>query len=386
MKRALFFLVFFVSAATFAQNNIDKELLTQTPNCENVAFNSSRLIERFFGLKNYDSITVVSSRWEDFCGTTEPLFRLKVLNQIQGRTFSDIWMDKEYLMNFIFLYLDRIDYAKEPNAKQVYERYKIPFGYISLNSPFDDLTVVWANSLLDKADLLPVERAFCLLYSNQADAFWQMLKDQKVSGAKLQEVYNEQIRKTSKMAEANFGLMTGIILPFGNLSDIVGIKPEFGIQFGVKSNKLQYDLSIILRTGNTKKEYMVIYQDQPKVTNHYLGGYLGLDMAYELWKEHRREFDLLAGIAYDGFDAVESDLENDVKGKSINSINLNFGLGYRFYGRGLNYWGIQAKYNFVNYNNKGGTDISGDYVSLIFTANLFGNIQKNQMEKRLKIN
>jgi hypothetical protein len=385
MRQALLILAFFVCLTGFAQKNIDSELLLQTPNCENVAFNSSRLIDRYFVKRNYDSISVVCNRWEDFCGTTEPLFRLKVLQQIQNKVFSEEWMSNELLMNFVFLYLDRLDYSKEPNAKQIYERYKISFGYISLNSAFDDLTFVWANSLLENPDLKPIERAFCLLYANQPDVFWQMLKDQKISGTKLQDVYNEQTLKTEKMLEANFGLLTGIMLPFGNLADVVGVKPEFGIQFGVKKNKVQYDMTILLRTGKAKQEYMVIYQGEPRTTTDYLGGYLGLDVAYELWKKKRREFDFLAGIAYDGFDAVEGDTNNNIKGKSINSLNLNLGLGYRFYGKKLNYWGIQAKYNLVNYNNRGGTDISGNYVSLILTANLFGNIQKNSNMERLKM-
>ncbi len=385
IKRVLFIFSVFLSTAAFAQN-IDQKLLVQSPNCENVAFNSARLIEYYFEKKNYDSISVVFNRWEDFCGTTEPLFRLKVLHQIESGKYIEEWMDKDYLMNLIFLYLDRLDYSKMPNAKLIYEQYKISFGYISFNSPFDDLIVIWANSLLERNNLLPAERAFCLLYTNQTDAFWQMLKDQKLSGMKLQDGYNEQVRKTEKMIEGNFGFMTGMMLPFGNLSKVVGVKPAFGIQFGIKKNKLQYDLSIIMRTGKAKQEYMVIYQNEQKLTTDYLGGYLGIDVAYELSKKNRHEFDFLSGIGYDGFDAVEGDTKNNIKGKSINSLNLNLGLGYRFYGKGnLNYWGIQAKYNFVNYNNKGGTDVAGNYVSLILTANLFGNIQKNSMMKRLKI-
>lgn len=377
--------MFFVSVTTFAQNNIDRELLIQTPNCESVAYNSSRLIERYFGQKNYDSIRIVFNRWEEFCGTTEPLFRLKVLHQIQDRTFSEEWMDKEYIMNFIFLYLDRLDYAKEPNAKQVYERYKIPFGYISLNSNFDDLTVVWAISLLEKNDLQPVERAFCMLYSNQTDVFWQMLKDQKLPGTKLQDVYSEQVLKTKNMIEGNMGFMAGMVIPTGNLNDIVGVKSAFGVQFGLKRNKLQYDLSMVARGGTAKKEYLVQYHGEPKMTDHFSGAYIGLDLAYELKKSKRHELDFLSGIAYDGFDAVAGDPDNDSKAKTINSVNLNFGVGYRYCGKKVNYIGIQTKYNLVNYNNPGGTNLNGNYFSLILTYNMFGNIQKHNMTERLKM-
>jgi len=385
MNRALLFVLLLISTTAFAQRNIDQELMVQTPNCENVAFNSSRLIEHYFGQKNYDSINVVFNRWEEFCGTTEPLFRLKVLHQIQIGKYSEDWIDKEYLMNFIYLYLDRLDYSKQPNAKLIYERYKIPFGYITFNSPFDDLTVIWANSLLEHDNLLPVERAFCLLYSNQTEAFWKMMKNKQLSGTKLQEEYALQVGKTKKMVEGNFGFMTGLMLPFSNLKDVVGVKPIFGFQFGLKQNKLQYDLTMLLRSGKTKQEYLIIYQGEPKMTDYYFGGYVGLDVDYELWKNKKKEFDLLTGIAYDGFDAVESDTEKNIKGKSINSLNLNLGLGFRFYGKGMNYWGVQTKYNIVNYINKQGTDFSGDYISLIVSYNFFGNIRKRSMMERLQM-
>ena len=375
----------FFAVTVFAQRNIESELLSQSPNCENVAYNSSRLIDRYFNSRNYDSINVVCNKWEEFCGVTEPVFRLKVLLQIQNKVFSEEWMERDYLLNYIFLYLDRLDYAKESNSKLIYERYKIPFGYIPLNSPFDDLTVMWANSMLESSTLQPIEKAFCLLYSNQSDAFWKLLKSQEIAGTKLYAVYQEQTRKANRMGEANIGFMSGVMIPSGNLLEYIGVKPQFGLQFGYKVNKVQYDLSILIRSGNSRKEYQIIYEGVPKITDHYLGGYVGLDLAYELSRKKRSEFDLVGGIAYDGFDVVEGDTEKDIKSKSLNSLNLNFGLGYRFCGKKFNYLGIQTKYNFVNYKNDGGTDFGGNYISIILTANLFGNIQKNQLIANLRM-
>ena len=375
----------FFAVTVFAQRNIESELLSQSPNCENVAYNSSRLIDRYFNSGNYDSINVVCNKWEEFCGVTEPVFRLKVLLQIQNKVFSEEWIERDYLLNYIFLYLDRLDYAKESNSKLIYERYKIPFGYIPLNSPFDDLTVMWANSMLENRTLQPIEKAFCLLYSNQSDAFWKLLKSQEIAGTKLHAVYQEQTRKANRMGEANIGFMSGVMIPSGNLLEYIGVKPQFGLQFGYKVNKVQYDLSILIRSGNSRKEYQIIYEGEPKKTDHYLGGYVGLDLAYELSRKKRSEFDLVGGIAYDGFDVVEGDTEKDIKSKSLNSLNLNFGLGYRFCGKKFNYLGIQTKYNFVNYKNAGGTDFGGNYISIILTANLFGNIQKNQLIENLRM-
>jgi len=385
MKNVLFLFAFLISFSVIAQTNIDKELLSQTPNCENVAYNSSRLIDQYFAKKNYDSIGVVSSRWEEFCGLTEPLFRLKVLQQIQNKAFNEEWINKEYLLNFVFLYQDRLDYSKEQNAKQIYERYKISFGYISLNSQFDDLTVVWANSLLENSDLNPIERAFCLLYSNQSDAFWQILKDQKALGTKLQDVYTELVRKTNKKPETNLGLISGVFLPNGNLAQVIGAKALFGLQAGMKINKLQYDLTIIFKAGSPKQEYEVLYNNEITKTDAFSSGYIGLDLAYQLSNNFKHEFDAIGGIGYDYMFAVLADTEKNTEPLKFNSLNLNAGIGYRFYLKRMSYLGIQAKYNIIDFNNIQGTDLSGNYVSLILTYNFFGNREKKTMLERLKI-
>jgi len=385
MKNVLLFIAFLISISSIAQTNIDKELLAQTPNCENVAFNSSRLIDRYFERKNYDSINVVSTRWEEFCGTTEPIFRMKVLQQIQSKTFSEEWINKDYLMNFILLYLDRLDYSKEPNVKLIYERYKISFGYISFNSPFDDLTVIWANSLLENEDLLPVERAFCLLYSNQTDAFWQILKEQKVSGTKLQEVYAQQVRKTKKMVEGNIGILSGIFLPQSNLKEFIGVKPIFGFQVGAKINKIQYDLTLAFRPGKPANPYNVFFEDEIVETNYQFGGYVGLDGAYELTNNYRNELDLLGGIGAEIMDAIKGDPNVESDSKTLGSLNLNLGFGYRIYSKKMSFIGLQTKYNFVNLNNEKGTNLKGNYISLVLTYNYFGNIQKHSSMQRLKM-
>ncbi|MBL7973009.1 MAG: hypothetical protein JNL03_15940 [Prolixibacteraceae bacterium] len=385
MKRITFLLAFVLSVSVYAQRNIEQELLLRTPNCESVAYNSARLAEQYFSKKDYDSVLVVISRWEDFCGPTEPLFRLKILTLIQKNSFTEDWMDENDLMNQVYLYEDREKYSKAPNAKIIYERYKIALGYIPLKSSFDDLTALWASMLLEDSDLAPAERAYCLLYANQIGEFWEMLKNKQLGGAMLQRLYDNEVARTREMVEGNLGFMTGVALPTGNLNQVIGIKPAFGFQVGMKANKIQYDLSILLRAGNAKNEYTVQYQGEPKVTDHYLGGYIGLDLGYELWRSGNREFDFLSGVAFDGFDAVEGDTGEDTEGKSINSLNLNLGLGYRIYGKRLNYFGIQAKYNFVNYKNNPGTDLGGNYISLIVTYNLFGNIQKRTMMDRLKM-
>ncbi len=378
--RSFYLFVVFLLIGVFsvsAQPNIDDILLSDIPNCENVAYNSTQLIDKYFNEQAFDSLSFVLNKWEEYCGETEPLLRTKILNSIQTNNFSETKYPGD-LMEMIFQYTDRIEYANEDNYHIIYEYNKILLGYIPLNSEFDLLTTVWAETLLQEKNLTAPEKALCLLYSNQVEEFWKYLKGNDLKGTEIKRVYDEEVSSIKQMAEGNFGFLTGIKVPTSNLYETIGIKPIFGFQLGVKYRKIQYDLSIAFRAGKAKEPYLVKYADELWETDHYFGGYIGADISYELTRNRKTELDLLTGIALDGFDTVKSDPSNNISGKSINSLNINFGLGYRFFVKNNNYLGMQVKYNFVNYKNKLGTNLDGDYVSVIFSYNFFGNKWKHQ--------
>lgn len=380
----LLVMLYFLGQAK-AQSDIDQELLQGIPNCENVAYNSAQLINRLYAKQAYDSISHVIARWEEFCGESEPVFRIKVLNQIQLGIFSGEMLDQETLMNNIFVYIDRQEFSETKNYHQFYEYYKIPLGFIPLKSDFDLLTVAWAESLLQNENLNNDAFAFCLLYTNQTERFWQHLKQTQLPETSLEQAYVEETKEINNLIDPNFGLLTGVYLPMGNLGSIIGPKAIIGMQLGFKRKKIQYDFTMAIRPGSSKQSYEVVHENELKQTDHYFGGMLGLDLSYELHNNFKKEFDLIGGIAFDGFDAIESDLDNDVKGKSLNSLNLNAGIGYRIYSKNMNYVGLQIRYNLVNHKNKGGTNLNGNYLSFMVTYNLFGNIRKHRALSKMHL-
>ncbi|NUO81616.1 hypothetical protein HUU05_16215 [candidate division KSB1 bacterium] len=86
---------------------------------------------------------------------------------------------------------------------------------------------------------------------------------------------------------------------------------------------------------------------------------------------------MLAGLGWDGFDAIESDKNR--KAKSINSLNVNLGLGYRqfFKPYSTHYLSLEGRYNFVNYATHGGSDLSGNTITLRLIYGQLGNARKN---------
>jgi hypothetical protein len=84
-------------------------------------------------------------------------------------------------------------------------------------------------------------------------------------------------------------------------------------------------------------------------------------------------------------DAIKGDPDVENDSKSLGSLNLNLGLGYRIYSKRMNFVGLQAKYNFVDFNNENGTSLKGNYMSLVLTYNFFGNINKHNSLKRMQL-
>jgi hypothetical protein len=181
--------------------------------------------------------------------------------------------------------------------------------------------------------------------------------------------------------------MSGIWIPFDNAS-LLGIHPLIGFQAGFRSKKMTYNLTLAFKFVESKNEYEILLDGNSVKTNTFFGGYIAADIERDILKFGKNEFDLLGGVGYDGFDAVnvnteDDDPDNDVS-HSINSVNINFGLGYRHYMRYKRYIGLQGKYNFVNYNNPGGTNLAGNTITITLVFGRFFNESKDYYLNELR--
>jgi hypothetical protein len=104
-------------------------------------------------------------------------------------------------------------------------------------------------------------------------------------------------------------------------------------------------------------------------TSSFVGVYLGIDLGYRLITINKSGIDLLGGIAWDYIETLDNyndRMYNDGLSKRLNSLNLNIGIGYKFTlnKRRKDFLGLDVKYNFVDYNNQGGSDLSGNTISI----------------------
>jgi hypothetical protein len=128
---------------------------------------------------------------------------------------------------------------------------------------------------------------------------------------------------------------------------------------------MQYDLTLLLRFTKAREKYVYRQDGVFDTTDHFFGGYIGLDIGYELFTAGSSQFELLGGIGYDGFDTKNTD-NNNQDGHSIGSLNLNIGFRHKLFVNKYRDWyvGVQGRYNIVKYGTDGGSDLSGNTFSI----------------------
>jgi len=377
IKRGIIGLLFvFWGAFAFAQDNPDTVIVSQPLNCDTVAYDATRLIIYFYNNKQYDSANIVLDNWEAACGLSEPIFRTRILFAIRNNSFSEALYDST-IVDDVLNYLMRMDTTASPD---LYSYYKDYFGHVPLRGEYDYFTQSVADDLLEMTFYDPAELLFSELYANVLpDPVKTIVKDTTFNTTLVHSYYNKQIEKYLNMPDWHFGIYAGIWIPFDNAAWL-GDHPMIGMQLGMRKKQMTYNLSLDFKFGKPKNEYAYMKDGYADTSNNFVGIYAGIDIERKILTFGKNEISLLAGLGYDGFDAVnvnteDSDPNNDVS-YMISSLNTNFGLGFRHFINNGTYYGLKATYNIVNYNNPGGTNFSGNTLSISLTVGGFHNQKK----------
>ncbi len=367
-------LIIFTSVAR-AQNNPDTLYIVETPDCDTVAYNSTNLIMYFYNIHDYDSAEMVLNTWEATCGTSEPITRTRILFAILQNKFSEALYDST-IVDYILNYMIRMDTTRIG----IYNNYKEYFGFVTIRGDYDYFTQNMADTLLQRTFYEPMELFFSETYANVlTDAVKEIQLDSIYNNTEFSSYYYKRADKVRSQIDYNFTFLSGIWIPLGNAS-LLGNHPLLGLQLGIHSQKMTYNLALAFKFLRSKNEYAILRDGNMDTTDTFFGGYIGAGIERGIFKFKNNEIDLLAGIGYDGFQSVnvntaDDDPNNDV-GHSVNSLNTNFGLGYRHFFVNKSYIGLQGKYNFVNYINRGGTNIMGDNITISFVVGGFYNEKK----------
>jgi hypothetical protein len=178
-------------------------------------------------------------------------------------------------------------------------------------------------------------------------------------------LYRRRLKKPAEKFVLG-GFTTGIWIPNGR-NKILGPHPSLGVVLGKWSDQFLWEFEMECRFQQSANNYKVVYQDSLRTTRSFFGGFIGLHFGYGIINFKRTSIYLMGGFGYDGFDAVNGNDTDQNPGLSINSFNLNSGLGIQHFGKAGGYWSLEALYNNEWYKNPGGTPLQGDSLTIRFS-------------------
>lgn len=363
---------------------------------EDISFNCSRLIPQYYKESKHDSIHLLLDYWlkktYEFIienrlwdGSDirlyEPIVRFEILYAISGDSLSEQKNLPEFLIENKKIYDKYFHWTWSTSYRSITFNHYIDKKWIS--NEFNNFTFQLAQNLMcDMSDSLSVEYLLCKIYSKDFGYFYKNIKHHKLRDSFLQKSCKEHLQRTVNSYYYHASIFTGYWIPLGN-KKILGKHPQIGMSLGFTKKRIISELIIAIGFQNTKKSYTFNHENGIRSTRKFQNNFFGLDMGYELIRKNHFSYNVFGGIAWDALIISPEDNNPNQEGHTMSAINLNSAIGIKyFYGRFCTrYFEFQLRYNYVNYNTNGGSDLSGNIVSLRFAFNLYDNESQSYIRK-----
>jgi hypothetical protein len=362
----LWVIILLCSIKTEAQNiHVGTILEKGGYTCRDIAFSLTSLIPVHHRDNQPDTLLSMLLYWQETCGAPEPMVRFRIIHQIELNTFSDQW----YPDDILILLMDYREMVINQDNQPYYLDYFLN-EYIPIHPKYNEFTSNLSSYLLRFTDLSPIESFFLEFYSHDFETALKRLQDGELEGSRLDSLFRQQqqpeeVRQEKITAKrSHIGGYLGIWKPNGNLS-ILGNHAQIGLFSGYTRNRGVLNFNINIGFINTPGEYYVVVDNALYASNNFLSVFGGVDAGFELINTHDAALITTIGIGLEGFDAFTQDeQENYGLSKVLATPNLNLGVELRIKSGDSGFFGIQSKYHIVGYRNKGGTDLSGNVVSI----------------------
>ncbi|GEM_PF-2590502 len=352
---------FLLSKEASSQTDPDSamhRLLTATRlyDCLDYVRNSRKLIPKFYTEGKIDSVEKIVDFVNSKCSFS-PLQAFELLHQIKKGEITYYWCDDSLVEGMIL-----------PRFYSYYGSFGRHDSWIEPSHEYNLFIERLASEVKDSVDPTSVANAIATYYAVGRDSLLDKLSKGTYQGTCFQARYDREVdtllEKRRNFAN-NWSLNAGAWIPGGNLKRL-GSKIEIGGQAGLRSRHYGADVTFFARFLNSQQPYLVNHRDSLYETDNFLGTYFGLDPVLRVYTSWNTSLEFFGGIGWDGIMALTADDLKENQGDYLNSLNLNLGFTLRlFYGpRHTRYWGLQARYNFLNYDTDGGTDLSGNSLSI----------------------
>jgi len=325
--------------------------------CWEMSANVYQSAPDFFYNDHPDSLLGLLLDWEDTCGESEPLLRMKILASIWDGAFEETIYDSRIIDAIIWRYDDKRMKKVSGNVDPDLASGGIagPPDFAFGIGSFDAFTTELADQLLPHVTSRTVEEFFCLFYSGKVDLAYELLHGNALAGSDLRWYFQRELSSLSqKEARPVFALTGGYWQPSGELLR-VGNHAQWGMIVGLRQDRWIGRLIGEIRPGRTDYPYYVDNDGIEGMSNRFDNVYLGLEVGRELISYGPHRVDVFAGL---GFDGIKPFWEEDLV---LGTINANAGFGYRvFLGRNHNWIaGVDYRFEVIGTRNNGGTDLSG---------------------------
>ncbi|MGH1363843.1 MAG: hypothetical protein ACRBF0_09815 [Calditrichia bacterium] len=374
----------------FALFNLGTTAKAQDVLWEEISYSASRLAMLYNDRAEQDSVRLTLRYWLGGlfeAGMIEPLQRFIILHSLQEGRFTEDVFD-ERIIWFLTEYENKMRLSDELSEAPWYSVHYpidgVPREIHYLYEGFNHYTQTMAQHALDSLKLSGSAKLLCKIYANRVQDVTKHILDEEYEHSAVREYYDRAVSAVRDQIDFHIGLSVGRWNPGGNLK-IVGSHPMAGFTVGAKYRQFMFNLTAISKFRETPSSYLV-QTDAGEIveSNHFIGAFMGLELSRELYRRGRNEVEILSGIGLDGFDTIKRNV-NGEGGKSIFAFNINGGIGYRYYVPPFQslYINFQLRYHIVDYNNTGGSDLSGNVITLRFQFGFLGNALKQNRLKRL---
>lgn len=373
------------SSSLYSQTEIGELMNKRKPNCYEIRRNAIELLPKYHERNQLDSVAAVLAYWEDRCETPEELFRFKILFSIEQETsFVDTVVERVGIFQYLLAYKN---FASKVYSKDEYQRgYYASQGHESFK--FTDYTLDWARSLLrDRLDLTTREDFFLRHYSHEFDGNFSMLRGEAFNNTALQNEYQSLVESTQINSWFRGELSLSGWFPIENLA-ILGNHVGFGISGGVQHKRWHAMVSIKGSFGDSRKTRNVSYKDSLYVSDKFSHVSATADIGYAVLNKRQHAIELLGSAGYNGITILE--VANPVDTDNPKSIDrsallLSGGIGYRYNFSSGAYIGLSSRYNFTNFKNLPGSDLSGGFLSIRISIGLISTDSHSQTRKLLDL-
>ena len=347
--------MFFVITLQIKAQSIEERLSAKKPSCIEVLSNASSLLPELYAQRAFDSLQKAIEFIHTSCLEIDEVFYLRTLFSIER---PSILLSKNIDNDFI----EKLNsYA----ARARFLKNRTPQYYDVAQYKLISFIKQWASDLLTNKKLSADDRFLCNVFAGNIVNPENELRVKKVEYPGLYSVMKQHSESERNGTGFTSTFIAGTWMPAKDLK-LLGNHPAIGISFGGRAARDELDFTLQFRFINSKNSYNVLRQGTLYSQDGYFGGYIGLDYARYLIHKTSYELGIIGGIGYDGFDITKSSDDNNdyLKPLSINSLNLNTGLRFNYFFTSHGFIGLQSRYNFINYANKGGTSLSGNAISV----------------------